>query len=60
MGTGIALRDDYDGTDMRRLARKTKDAAQARRPLSLAGIYDGGSRTEAAQVGSVGLQIVRD
>jgi len=60
MGAGIALRADYDGAGLRQLAKGTKDAAQARRLLALAGIYDGGSRTEAAQVGSVGLQIVRD
>jgi len=28
--------------------------------LALAGIYDGGSRTDAARIGGVGLQIVRD
>jgi len=60
MGGGISLRDDYDGAVLRSLAKGTKDAGQARRLLSLAGIYDGGSRTEAARVGSVGLQIIRD
>ena len=41
--------------------------AQARRLLALAAIYDGGtrailrlSRTEAAKIGGVGLQIIRD
>jgi transposase len=28
--------------------------------LALAAIYDGGSRTEAARIGGVGLQTVRD
>ena len=28
--------------------------------LALAAIYDGGSRTEAAKIGGVGLQTVRD
>jgi transposase len=42
------------------LARKTKDAPQARRLLALAAIYDGATRTEAAKIGGVGLQIVRD
>ena len=37
-----------------------KDAGQARRLLALAVIYDGGRRTEAAKIGSVGLQIIRD
>ena len=39
---------------------RTRDASQARRLLALAVIYDGGSRSEAARVGGVGLQIVRD
>jgi transposase len=42
------------------LARKSKDGAQARRLLALAAIYDGATRTEAAKIGGVGLQIVRD
>ena len=42
------------------LARKTKDAPQARRLLALAAIYEGGTRTEAARIGGVTLQIVRD
>jgi transposase len=60
MGKAIALRSDFDGVQLRRLARVTKHANQARRLLALAEIYDGGSRTKAAQVGGVGLQIVRD
>ena len=36
------------------------DADQVRRLLALAAIYDGGSRTEAAEVGGVTLQVVRD
>ena len=36
------------------------DANQTRRLLALAAIYDGGSRTEAAKLGGVGLQTVRD
>jgi transposase len=54
------LRDDYNATGLRVAARKTKDAGQARRLLALAAIYDGSSRTEAAEIGGVTLQIVRD
>src|SRR5471032_488058 len=43
-----------------RLAKKTKDGPQARRLLALAAIYDGATRTEAAKIGGVGLQIIRD
>src|SRR5215210_5154117 len=60
MAAPIALRDDFDGPGLRRLAKATKDAAQARRLLALAAIYDGGSRTDAARIGGVTLQIVRD
>jgi transposase len=60
MGSAIGLRDDFDGAVLRRLSRATKGANQARRLLALAEIYDGGSRSAAARIGGVGLQIVRD
>ena len=60
MPRAIALRPDHDATELRRLARRSKDAAQARRLLALAAIYDGGTRSEAALLGDVTLQIVRD
>ena|ERR671911_22999 len=50
MAAPIAVREDFDGPGLRRLAKQTKDAAQARRLLALAEIYDGGSRTEAARM----------
>ena len=57
MASPIALRGDFDGPGLRRLAKQSKDAAQARRLLALAEIYDGGSRTDAARIGGVTLQI---
>ena len=60
MGSAISLRSDYDGDGLRRLARQTRDADQARRLLAVASIYDGGSRANAARLGSVTDQIVRD
>ena len=57
---GLPLRTDYDGSALRGFARRCKDADQVRRLLSLALIYDGGSRAEAAALGGVGRQIVRD
>lgn len=60
MGLAISLRSDFDGSGLRLLARQTKDASQARRLLALASIYDGGSRADAARLGSVTVQIVRD
>ena len=59
MGPAIGLRNDFDAAALRRLARTTKSANQARRLLALAQIYDGGSRSAAARIGGVGLQIVR-
>ena len=60
MGRAIALREDFDGPCLRRLAKNSKDSAQSRRLLALAEIYDGRRRTDAARIGSVGLQVIRD
>jgi transposase len=60
MAAAISLRDDFDGVALRRLAKGTKDAGHARRLLALAEICDGGSRSDAARIGGVGLQTVRD
>ena len=60
MSIPVPLRGDFDAPGLRRLARSSKDANQARRLLALATIYAGGTRSEAAAVGGVGLQIVRD
>lgn len=60
MGSAIGLREDHDGSGLRSLAKATKQAGQARRLLALAAIYDGGSRSDAARIGGVTLQIVRD
>jgi transposase len=56
----IPLRADFDATQLRAAARQSKDAGQARRLLALAAVYDGSTRTEAAKIGGVTLQIVRD
>lgn len=60
MSLPIELRSDFTGADLRRVAKATKDAAQGRRLLALAEIYDGGTRSDAARIGGVGLQTVRD
>lgn len=60
MGRAIELREDYDGDALRHLARRSRDCDQTRRLLALALIYDGGRRTDAARLGGVTLQIVRD
>ena len=56
----IPLRADFDAAGVRRAARESRDAKQVRRLLALAAIYEGASRTEAAAIGGVTLQIVRD
>jgi transposase len=60
MAAPVALRSDYDGKALRRLAKASKDADQTRRLLALAVVYDGGSRGDAGEIGGVGLQTVRD
>jgi transposase len=60
MGQPLPLRPDYDAPALRVAARRSTDAGQARRLLALAAIYDGASRTQAARIGTVTLQIVRD
>ena len=60
MSTPIPLRLDFDVSALRTVAKKTKDGPQARRLLALAAIYEGATRTEAAKIGGVGLQIIRD
>ena len=60
MSIPVALRPDYDAVRLRQLARRSKDAPQTRRLLALAVIYEGGSRSQAAEIGGVSLQTVRD
>ncbi len=56
----LALREDCDAARLRLCARESGDADQVRRLLALAAIYDGASRAEAAAIGGVTRQIVRD
>src|SRR6266849_5545957 len=60
MAAAIGVRGDYEAARLRELAKRSDDANQTRRLLALAAICDGGSRTEAAKLGGVGLQTVRD
>ena len=57
---GVRLRDDFDGGTVRAVAQTAKDGPQVRRLLALAALYDGATRGEAARIGGVSLQIVRD
>ena len=60
MSSSIALRDDYDGGELRRLARRSRDVRQVRRLLALAAAYDGLSRADAAKAGGMDRQTLRD
>ena len=56
----LALRPDFNADALRAIARKTKGGPQARRCLALATLYEGATRTEAARMGGVTRQIIRD
>ena len=59
MAAAVPLRSDFDAAQLRALAKRSGDPDQTRRLLAVAAIFDGASRTEAAQIGCVTLQIVR-
>ena len=50
----------YTAYEVRRLAQRAKDAAQARRLLAIAAVLDGVSREEAAKIGGMDRQTLRD
>lgn len=60
MAAPVPLRPDFDAEALRALAKSSRDPDQTRRLLALSAIYAGGSRSEAAALGGVGLQTVRD
>ena len=60
MGQAIAVRTDYSIEEVRSFARKAKNAAQARRLLAIAAVLEGTSRTEAARIGGMDRQTLRD
>src|SRR6201988_4824894 len=60
MGQPIAVRTDFTALEVRRLARRAKDSDQVRRLLAVAAVLDGASRAEAAKVGGMDRQTLRD
>jgi transposase len=60
MGTAVAVRTDYSSKELRDLARRVKNAGQARRLLAIAAVRDGSSREDAAKVGGMDRQTLRD
>ena len=60
MGQAVAVRTDYTAGEVRRFAKRAKDAAQARRLLAIAAVLEGASREEAAKLGGMDRQTLRD
>ena len=60
MGAAVGLREDFGAAELRRLAARAKDGAQARRLLALAAVRDGLNRTLAARLGGMDRQTLRD
>ena len=49
----LELRGDFDARRLWLAAKGSKNGPQARRLLALAGIYEGATRTRAAEIGGV-------
>ena len=60
MALAVQLREDYSAAELRGLAARTRNASQSRRLLSLAAVLDGMNRTEAARIGGMDRQTLRD
>ena len=60
MGWAIAVRTDFTAGEVRRFAKRAKDGGQARRLLAIAAVLDGALREEAAKVGGMDRQTLRD
>lgn len=60
MPAAVPLRDDFDGVALRRYSRRCHDNRQIRRLLALAAVYDGMSRADAARIGGMDRQTLRD
>ena len=53
-------RTDFSAADLRRKAGRVRDASQSRRPLAMASILDGASRSDAARNAGMDRQTLRD
>ena len=60
MGQAIAVRTDFTAGEVRQFAKRARDAAQARRLLAIAAVLDGVSREDAAKIGGMDRQTLRD
>ena len=60
MAKPIAITGEWTAPELRRLAAASRHANQSRRLLSLAAVLDGMNRTEAARIGGMDRQTLRD
>ena len=60
MAAAVKLRTDYSAFELRRLASGSRHANQSRRLLSLAAVLDGMDREQAARIGGMDRQTLRD
>jgi transposase len=60
MPPAVPLRTDFSARELRRLAKQCRDNNQGRRLLSLAAVLDGMSRHDAARIGGMDRQTLRD
>ncbi len=56
----VQIRPNHTPLQLRHLAASTKDANQSRRLLSIAAVLDGMSRADAAKIGGMDRQTLRD
>ena len=60
MPAAVKLREDFSAERLRALARRSKDVNQSWRLLSLAAVPYGKDRGEAARIGGMDRQTLRD
>ena len=60
MAVCVPLRPDFDASTLRLFAKRCSDTRQTRRLLALAAVYDGMNHSEAAKIGGMDRQTLRD
>src|SRR5215204_2080166 len=60
MATAVKVRTNLSAAELRRVAAASKHANQSRRLLSIAAVLDGMSRADAARIGGMDRQTLRD
>ena len=60
MPAPVSLRRDFSTEELRRFAKSATTISQGRRLLSLAAVLDGMSRADAARIGGMDRQTLRD